>query len=145
MHRYFSLTLVLIQFGCIGMLAWFSEGALSRGAPLFYIVFGMILGVWAIIVMRKSKLHITPEVDRHAELVMDGPYRLIRHPMYTSVLLVCLGLLLASTSQNALFVYLLLVFNLVIKLYYEESMLKKKFRQYREYMKKTKRLLPYIY
>lgn len=76
------------------------------------------------------------------QIIQAGPYRHIRHPIYTANLLLIAGLILTSGS-------LLLLVNLAIILGYyaiviprEESILQESFADYRAYCKNTGRIFP---
>jgi len=80
------------------------------------------------------------------KMVTDGPYRLIRHPMYTAVLSISLGLafLIQSWAFFCVFcVYLVLIFPLI---HMEEDGLRKVYgEQYIAYQQETRRLIPFVY
>jgi protein-S-isoprenylcysteine O-methyltransferase len=80
------------------------------------------------------------------KIVVDGPYRLVRHPMYTAALGISFGLacLTQSLALVCVFcVYLVLIF-LLIPL--EEDELRKAYgEQYVSYQRKTRRLIPLVY
>src|SRR5207244_11690245 len=81
----------------------------------------------------------------HRALVR-GPYRVVRHPSYTRVLITFIGLALAVQSSGALLV-LLAVFGVSYgyRMRVEERLLLSELGQdYAEYMKRTKRLIPFI-
>lgn len=90
---------------------------------------------------------ITLEIrDRH-ELISGGPYGLVRHPMYTSFLLMGVGqaFLLANwiIGLAGLVGFAILFF---LRVDEEERMMLETFGpQYRDYMEKTKRIIPYLY
>jgi protein-S-isoprenylcysteine O-methyltransferase Ste14 len=90
---------------------------------------------------------ITLEIrERHA-LVCAGPYAVIRHPMYTSFMLMGLGQAFLLSNWVAglagLIGFAVLFFLRVDK---EERMMLENFGpQYRAYMKRTKRIIPYLY
>jgi protein-S-isoprenylcysteine O-methyltransferase Ste14 len=82
--------------------------------------------------------------NKRRELVTEGPYSIVRHPLYVFSFIGALGIGLAS--ENVLILALIALFYL---LYYpftmlaEEKKLTNKFGDaYREYMKKTPRFLP---
>ncbi|MDK1385462.1 protein-S-isoprenylcysteine O-methyltransferase [Sinorhizobium sp. 8-89] len=84
--------------------------------------------------------------DKH-ELISRGPYALVRHPMYTSFLLMGLGqaFLLSNwvIGLAGLVGFAVLFFLRVDK---EERMMLEIFgAQYRTYMARTKRIIPYLY
>jgi len=95
--------------------------------------------------MKNSKFHITPEIDSKAKLVTVGPYKHIRHPMYTALIITCFGLLAINPNLTNILFYIILVLVLIIKAFYEELLLKKHFSNYKKYTKKTKRLIPFIF
>jgi len=80
------------------------------------------------------------------KVVVDGPYRLVRHPMYTAALGISLGFvcLIQSWALFCVFcVYLVLIFLLIPV---EEDGLQKAYgEQYLSYQKKTRKLIPFVY
>lgn len=117
------------------------------------ISFGTIILFIALWVFRRSHKElgrnwsITLEIRDKHRLVTSGPYGLVRHPMYTSFLLLALSqaLLLSNylVGPAGLFGFAILFFLRVKK---EERMMTENFgSQYQDYMQRTKRIIPYIY
>ena len=80
-----SLTLVGIQFILIGLIA-FTGPLWPPGWSLRVIlVRGGVVGLWALQAMELRQMKVFPEVPGQGKLIVLGPYRWIRHPMYTSV------------------------------------------------------------
>jgi protein-S-isoprenylcysteine O-methyltransferase Ste14 len=83
--------------------------------------------------------------DGH-QLIQDGPYRLVRHPMYTSFMVMLTGLLLLSANWivgGAAIGFVLLL--MALRTPREERMLLSHFGdEYRRYMERTGRYLPRI-
>lgn len=90
---------------------------------------------------------ITLEIREQHRLVCSGPYALIRHPMYTSFLLMGLGqafLLPNWVAGLAGLIGFAILFSLRVNK--EERMMLENFGpQYRAYMERTKRIIPYLY
>lgn len=145
MKKQLSYSLVIIQFYCILYLAQNAANIYHDASTLIPVISGMIILLWAVWEMKKSKLQIFPDVERDATLIKTGPYKLIRHPMYTGVILLCLGLLISNITIGGIFFFIILLIDLVAKLHYEEKLLIKHFAEYTNYRKKTKKLIPYIY
>ena len=106
---------------------------------------GVILMIWAIWTMKLNNLNISPDLKNNSILVLSGPYKLIRHPMYTSVLLVTLMLVINHVTLLRVSFWLVLLIDLYFKFRYEERLLRTKYSEYSDYMSKTKRLIPFIY
>jgi len=141
-----SKILVFIQFAAIFVLA------LPLGTPttylksgLFFIVVGLSVGLLALRKNRLGNFNIRPDIKENCDLITDGIYGYIRHPMYTSVLVSSLGLMLLYFNNFYLVVYLVLLLNMLIKMFYEESLWKCHSDEYEVYKKNTSRLIPYIF
>lgn len=78
-------------------------------------------------------------------LVMRGPYRWIRHPLYLGELVMLLGLLLPLISPLAVVLLALEAVLQIIRALYEERALLRVFPEYRDYMTRTWRLLPGVW
>lgn len=140
-----SYLLVFIQFAAIlAILVTGPVWANATGLRLLELA-GIALGGWALIAMQLANLHILPDVRPNAQLVQRGPYRFIRHPMYSALLLTTLALVLDSVSWLRLSVWLVLLVDLLVKLHYEERLLAAHYSGYATYQQQTKRLLPLIY
>lgn len=137
--------IVVIQFGCIAFLLFDIRSHDISIAPSLIIGLSIILASWSIYVMQMSKLRIFPEPSEDAFLITNGPYQIIRHPMYTSVLLCCFGFVLINFNLAGAIVYIILFIDLLFKLHWEEAMLKRKFKKYSKYCEGTNKLIPFIY
>jgi protein-S-isoprenylcysteine O-methyltransferase Ste14 len=137
--------LVSMQFICL-ILIFASGRPLAKNYPLLALeIMGVALGIWAVITLGRHNLNITPLIKQEAQLVTWGPYRFIRHPMYSGLLLTIWPLIIDRFSLLLLITGLVLTLVIILKLFFEESALKKHFVEYDDYMKTTKRLFPYIF
>ena len=86
-----------------------------------------------------------PRPPRGAQLVEDGPYGVVRHPIYSGALLFFLGLSLAL-SPLALVPIALLAILFALKSAIEERFLRAEFPAYAAYARRTRsRLVPRLY
>lgn len=124
----------------------------STELPLFLRWLGVLLGIISIIFL--AWVHRTlgtnwnvPGVAKEEQvLVTDGPYRWLRHPMYTSFALIALAYWLISTNWLVAAIGCVYWIVVVTKVKQEETALIKKFGDtYLEYMKHTGRFLPRVF
>ena len=141
----FSYGLVFVQLVCLGLIAL--TGPLFAANPVLLPLEGAagFLGLWAIWTMGIGNFNVAPDVKTGARLVTGGPYRYIRHPMYSALLLGGLTLVLDYFSTFRLAIWLLLVIVLLFKLSYEEKLLAQTLDGYAAHMRQTKRLIPLVY
>jgi protein-S-isoprenylcysteine O-methyltransferase Ste14 len=78
-------------------------------------------------------------------LVRNGPYRLIRHPMYASVLLlIWVGILGHLSVVNGI-IGAVVTAVVVMRISIEEQLLRERYPEYAGYARQTKRMIPFIY
>ena len=88
----------------------------------------------------------TPRMIKEQALVTSGPYQFIRHPIYTAFLLILSSLLLVSANWLLGLAWIgMTVLEVTSRIGFEERLMLEYFGdQYREYRKRTGRLLPRI-
>lgn len=111
---------------------------------LLTFLIGSAFGIYALKHNTLSNFNITPEIKTNASLITTGAYRYIRHPMYFSVLVMMLGVVVSKPSLLSLFTYVLLVVTLFLKAYKEEILWMERSCEYRNYMQNTKRIIPFV-
>lgn len=138
-------SMVFLQFIALGLIIF--TGPLIKIAWWAHLIVlvGVFIGLWAIYTIRLGNFNISPYVKEGGIMVAKGPYRYIRHPMYTGLILISYALVAAHFTPLRLLFVILLTLALVVKLHLEEKLLKKAFQPYKEYTKKTKKLIPFIW
>jgi len=115
-------------------------------AGLVIYVIGYLLMARALITLRHNYQLGGSAPRTEDKMVMEGPYRLIRHPMYTAALSISLGLaclIQAWVFLGVFYIYLVLIFLLIPA---EEKELQKAYgEQYGAYQQKTRELIPFVY
>ncbi len=123
---------------------WVSQSIASIGAVLMLV--GIALRLWSIQVLGHNFSTVV-SVDSNQTLVKDGPYKHIRHPAYTGSLItfVFMGLAFNSWVASCITIVMLSL-SFIYRIQIEEKVLISHFNSdYEEYIRKTWRLIPYIW
>lgn len=107
-------------------------------------VAAFLLMVWARLTFGRRSFHFTAN-PTEGELVTVGPYRLIRHPIYSAVCLFTLAGVAAHWSWPSGALFGLVLGGALMRLRCEEILLAARYPQYADYAAKTWRLIPYVF
>ena len=106
---------------------------------------GVAVRIEARLILGRRFTHGLKIVEGHT-LVKHGLYRRVRHPAYFGSILLDSGLPLLLNSIFGLLLMQLTSFGLLFRIRIEEDMLiSESGDEYREYMKRTKKIIPFIY
>lgn len=152
-----SLPLLLALLALSVVLAWLAAfllpgAAMVHGRALVFglgialILVGTLLRGYAIRVLGRYFV-ITVAVTTDQQVVESGPYRLIRHPSYSGALLALLGVALALTNWASVAAIILCnAIGFSYRVMVEERALVRALGQpYIAYMRRTRRLIPYLF
>lgn len=105
---------------------------------------GAALMVSALVYFRSWRFRAT--LDKGHRLATDGPFRLVRHPIYMGLNLLALGTALWVPTPTVWVAFVLMAIGSDLRARAEETLLKQAFGpSYREYCARTKRFVPGIY
>jgi protein-S-isoprenylcysteine O-methyltransferase Ste14 len=141
------ITPFVVVFGLFYLRNYFGtyESALaSRIAGTVITVLGMAGYILSHLSLRRN-WSLSAAIKEGHELVKSGIYRLVRHPMYSSMTVMVLGsgLLMAN--------YMMILFTPVVGIVYyirarkEEELLREEFPEYNQYARETRMLVPGIF
>jgi protein-S-isoprenylcysteine O-methyltransferase Ste14 len=107
---------------------------------------GAALRVWSVAVLGRYFTYVV-RVSSDQKVVETGPYRLVRHPSYSGAMLMAAGIGLALRHVWPLLIIVgssLLAY--LIRIWVEERALAQGIGEpYRDYMRRTRRLIPYLW
>jgi protein-S-isoprenylcysteine O-methyltransferase Ste14 len=86
-----------------------------------------------------------PEPKPGGRLIVSGPYRFARHPIYGGVILVAMGYALALRGWLTLGYVMALIWLLTLKIRFEERRLASIYPEYAGYRRTTRRFVPFVY
>ncbi len=142
------VTLQFILFGGYILLYLVLPTSATTIARIIAILLAVIgMGILALGTLEHQRVNrtppkVSPTPNQQAQLVQTGIYRFIRHPLYTAVLTVCLGMSLFHGHVLAFVLWILLVGFFTYKAMYEETLLQAVYAEYAEYMTRTGRFIP---
>jgi protein-S-isoprenylcysteine O-methyltransferase Ste14 len=86
------------------------------------------------------------QVEKEQRIISVGPYRIVRHPMYSGAVISILFTPLALGSYWAVPVFALIIPVIVLRILNEETILRQKLAGYPEYCLRTgSRLIPFVW
>lgn len=119
--------------------------------PFVFTVFGAIAFLlsyvlYAEVLRENTYLSRTIEVQENQKVIDSGLYGIVRHPMYSSTLLLFLSIPLILGSVFSFVIFLAYPFIIAKRIMGEEELLEKELDGYKEYKNKVKyRLIPFIW
>jgi protein-S-isoprenylcysteine O-methyltransferase Ste14 len=107
-------------------------------------VCGLGLCLWARAVLGRNWSGTVTLKENH-ELIVRGPYRLVRHPIYTALMAMLIATWMEQSHIAGMIGLLLTFISFWIKLGQEEEVMQQQFpKQYPAYQLRTKRIVPFI-
>ncbi|MBU6370976.1 MAG: isoprenylcysteine carboxylmethyltransferase family protein [Patescibacteria group bacterium] len=111
---------------------------------IFLVAAGLGYALWARMNLGRNWSGY-PSVQENHELVTSGPYRTVRHPIYTGIILALAGSLMVG-AVGWIVAFFTITPILLLRIPAEEKIMRGLFpNEYPAYMKRTKRLVPFIW
>lgn len=124
----------IFKFNLAPLLRWTGAVLSTMGLPLLVWVHHTLGVHWS------TNLRLIREHD----FVTSGPYRWVRHPMYTAIFIFFIGLSLLSANWLIIALAVVSIAFLWRRISLEEEMMKEAFEEYELYIRYTGRLMPKI-
>lgn len=150
------LTTVPLVIGAMLVMGYRQTGSLIDAAivpylPAFYqiglalTIGGLVFAVWARLYIGRNWSG-TVQVKLDHQLVRTGPYRFVRHPIYTGILTAFLGTGIAIDEWRGALAFVIVLAGLLYRVHLEERWMRETFgAAYARYRRHTRALLPLVY
>ncbi len=113
---------------------------------LIFFVAGNVLLYWTRIFLWSSFRLGAVKPSKNDKLILTGPFKMVRHPMYIAVIVMAIGLALLIHSIIIILLIIILVVSIVKIIPIEEKQLIDAYgEEYRQYQAKTNALMPLVY
>lgn len=110
----------------------------------FLTIAGLAFACWARVILGRNWSGVV-QLKKDHELIVRGPYSIVRHPIYTGLLLAFLGTALAIGAWRGLIASAIVAVSFWRKLRLEERWLCELFgEQYAAYMRRVRALVPWV-
>tara|TARA_B100001250_G_scaffold196455_1_gene168756 strand:- start:237 stop:797 length:561 start_codon:yes stop_codon:yes gene_type:complete len=116
----------------------------------FFIIIGLTIFIQGLIIVIKASRDLgenltpLPYPMNESNLIKNNSYRYVRHPLYKGILFISLGICIFTLSLIHLFLLISLAYILRTKAIKEEEILKIKFPEYKNYIKKVPAIIKNI-
>jgi protein-S-isoprenylcysteine O-methyltransferase Ste14 len=102
------------------------------------------LNVWARRSFQEGTFRVSA-APASTSIIRRGPYRVIRHPMYSAALLFIWAAVVSHASVLTLTIGIVVTVVAIVRIIAEERLLRTRYPEYHEYTRSTKALVPYLF
>ena len=104
----------------------------------------LLLFIWARITFGRRSFHVAANPTAGG-LVMTGPYRYIRHPIYAALCWFTGAAVAAHLSWKTGLCFAVMLGCALLRIFCEERLVSVRYPEYRDYADRTWRMVPYVY
>jgi protein-S-isoprenylcysteine O-methyltransferase Ste14 len=134
------LLMVAALFGLVATRSLFSRSPTIVAVQIAAVA----LVVWARVTFGRRSFHAAAN-PTEGGLVTTGPYRFMRHPIYTAVCLFAFAGALAHVSLTAAGLALLVFVGALGRMLAEERLVARRYPEYVDYAARTRRMIPFVF
>jgi protein-S-isoprenylcysteine O-methyltransferase Ste14 len=145
---------LIVAFLLLGPGEWFGHSLLRENfvphtdligiIGLAFCITGAVIACWSRYLLGKNWSLAVQKKEDH-ELIQSGIYNVVRHPIYSGLLLLFIGHMLIVGDYRGIIAVLIVFISFWFKLKKEERILAQTFgKQYEDYKNRTKALIPYV-
>jgi protein-S-isoprenylcysteine O-methyltransferase Ste14 len=144
MLKLISILGLIVMVGAL--VGLYRIGVLFTAQPIAIALqlIAVALLIWARLTFGRRSFHAAANPTAGG-LVTTGPYRIIRHPIYTAACLFGWGPIFVHLSLVSFALGILLLLGALVRMLCEEQLVKQRYPEYVEYAKVTKRMIPHLF
>lgn len=134
------IVLVLAIVGLVYTGSLLGRGPVAIGLQ----VAAFVLMIWARLTFGRRSFHYAAN-PTEGGLVTTGPYRFLRHPIYAAILLFVWTGIATNLSPVSVALGLVVTAMLFLRMVFEESLVRRRYPEYTDYARRTKRVVPFLF
>jgi protein-S-isoprenylcysteine O-methyltransferase Ste14 len=104
----------------------------------------ILLMIWARVTFGVRSFHYTAN-PTEGGLVTAGPYRYVRHPIYSAILLFVWTGAAANLTPLSVLLATVVTAMLALRIALEEPLVRQRYPEYADYARRTKRVVPFLF
>jgi protein-S-isoprenylcysteine O-methyltransferase Ste14 len=139
-------SLVAFGFAVLGIIFLWEKNYIFSKNPITIIIQLCSAGlmIWARITFGLRSFHATANTTK-GDLVTNGPYRWLRHPIYASLIYFFWASVISYPFIETIAAVILITAGLFVRMLLEEKFLLAEYDGYVAYCKRTKRIIPFLF
>ena len=139
-------SLIAFEIAVVGAIYLLYNNSILSKNPVSICVqlLSAILMIWARYTFGFRSFHAAANTTK-GQLVTNGPYRWLRHPIYASLIYFFWASVIAYPTIKTIAAVVLISSGLFVRMIIEEKFLLATYDNYAEYSKRTKRIVPFLF
>jgi protein-S-isoprenylcysteine O-methyltransferase Ste14 len=139
-------SLIALGIAVLGVLFLLDKNYIFSKNPITIIIQLCSVGlmIWARITFGLRSFHATANTTK-GELVTNGPYRWLRHPIYAALIYFFWASVISYPFIETIAAVILISGGLFVRMILEEKFLLVAYDEYAAYSKRTKRIIPFLF
>jgi len=139
-----SKVLVFIQFLMIFVIMIPKKSEEIFSLWWIFTLLSFVTTLWIFTHNKIGNFNIVPEIKSEAKLIVTGPYRFVRHPMYSSLILFMFGVVLWHFNWINVLALFVMSIAVMLKAFKEEKLWNINDESYKNYKSQTKMIIPFL-
>ncbi|HKI44181.1 MAG TPA: isoprenylcysteine carboxylmethyltransferase family protein [Balneolales bacterium] len=139
------LSLIAFLIAAFSLVLLVYRHHLVATSPLFIgiQIAAVLLMIWSRLTFGLRSFHASASTSE-GKLVTKGPYHYLRHPIYASIIYFTWAGQIQSPTFLSLGLAIIATVALLVRMILEEEFLREKYPEYTQYMRDTKRIIPFV-
>ena len=139
------MLLITIQIVCLIYIVLTGPVFTKNIILLFFQVVAIFVILWTLWTIKVDNFSLNKKKSDTRRLIPKGPYKIVRNPIYSSILILVVSMVVNSFSVFRLIVLIVFIISLILTVMIFDRDLHRKFSDYSLYKQRTYRLIPFIF